>query len=177
MADPFIAQVTLFPYTFAPRGWAMCSGQLMSIAQNTALYSLIGTTYGGDGRSSMGLPNLLARSPYGAGTAPGLSPAGLGELWGAESVSLDASHIPAHNHDLYMEKEGSEVSNPTNTALGALKTGSFQKIYKKSPYTLSDSMAPGALAVSGESQPHENRQPLLAMRFCIALEGVYPSRN
>lgn len=180
MSQPYIAQITIMPYTFVPAGWAGCNGQIIAIAQQSALFAVIGTFFGGNGTSTFGLPNLQQRAPVGTGTAPGLSPWAIGEAWGTATVGLTADQIPAHTHNVLQEQELSESPSPMNNALGTLTlvpNGVQTPLYKQPPSTFDLTLSPSSLATAGNSQPHENRQPFLAMQFCIAMEGIYPSRN
>lgn len=173
MSEPFIAEIRIFAGTFAPRGWAFCNGQLLPIAQNTALFSLIGTTYGGDGRTTTALPNLEGRAPMHPGRGPGLTTRRLGELGGTETVTLTEAQMPNHNHTVWATDEAAEETAPSNTtAFGRARGGA--------PYasgTPSAVMAPQMLSEAGGSQPHNNMQPYLAINFIIALVGLYPSRG
>lgn len=172
--DPFVAEIRIFPFNFAPKGWAFCDGQLLPISQNTALFSLLGTTYGGDGKSTFGLPNLQGSTPMHPGQGPGLSLHDLGEASGSESVTLLESEIPAHSH--------SQKAN-TTTASKSLPTGnSFAKGASMIPYQAPAgaplvTMAGQAITPAGGDQPHNNMQPYLTLNFCIALQGVYPPRT
>ena len=171
MADPFIAEVRIFSFNFVPRGWATCDGQVLPLAQNTALFSLLGTTYGGNGRSTFALPNLAGSFAIGAGQGPGLTNRNLGEQGGAATVTLTSAQMPTHTHAL-MATPYETTNNPAGTALANTATGAaYHALGKMS------AMAPQALAVQGNSLPHENRQPALAMTFCIAMQGIYPSRS
>lgn len=176
MSEPFIAQVTIFPYTFAPRNWASCNGQLISIAQNTALFSLIGTFYGGDGHSTFALPNLQGRAAVNQGGGPGLSYYPIGGATGVAELSLNEAAIPSHTHRSVMEKELSDTNLPTGNYLGLAFVGGLKKAYKTNPGSTVP-MSGEMVADAGQSQAHENRQPHLAMQFCIAMQGIYPSRN
>jgi microcystin-dependent protein len=175
MASPFIAEITLFAGNFAPRGWAFCNGQLISIAQNTALFSLLGTTYGGNGTTTFGLPDLQGRLPMHPGTGPGLSNRVLGEKAGAETVTLTASQMPAHTHTVNIGAGGvADHANPVGRYPATPASGT--------PYagTGGAQMAPGSgatLASSGGGLPHSNLMPSLCVNFIIAVQGVYPSRN
>lgn len=173
MADPFVAEIRIFPFNFAPTGWAFCNGQIMPISQNTALFSLLGTTYGGDGRSTFALPNLQSNAPMHPGQGPGLSLHNLGETGGSETVSLLESEIPAHSHALLadlLDIADTNVASPT--ASFALSSGGT--LYQAaSNATLSDQ----ALAPAGGDQPHNNMMPYLTLNFCIALQGVFPPRT
>jgi microcystin-dependent protein len=173
MADPFVAEIRIFPFNFAPKGWAFCDGQLMPLAQNTALFSLLGTAYGGDGKSNFALPGLQARAPMHRGDGPGLSPRVLGETGGWETVTLVASELPVHAHAL------SGSSNPATTMdpAGALPAAVSGKLYRPSFGSGPVSMAPESVPPAGGGQPHNNMQPYLTLNFCIALQGVYPPRS
>lgn len=168
MSEPFLGEIRMFGGNFAPRGWAFCDGQLLPIAQNTALFSLLGTTYGGDGQSTFGLPDLRGRFPMHEGQGPGLTPRSLGAVAGAEAVTLIASQMPAHNHTVGASTGEANDVIPTN---GYLAAGNQ---YSASANT---SLNPAALGVAGGSQPHDNMPPYLVVNFIIALEGIYPSRN
>jgi microcystin-dependent protein len=173
MADPFVAEIRIFPFNFAPRGWAWCNGQLMPLSQNTALFSLLGTTYGGDGKSTFALPNLQGRAPMHPGQGPGLSNRRLGELGGSETVTLTQSEMPSHGHALRAAtQDNADVNTITSTASFAGSTGGA--LYQTAPnVTLSDQ----ALAPAGGSLPHNNMQPFLTCYFCIALQGIFPPRQ
>lgn len=171
MADPFVAEIRIFPFNFAPRGWAWCDGQLLPLSQNTALFSLLGTTYGGDGKSNFALPNLQGRAPMHPGQGPGLSLHDLGEQSGSETVTLLQSEIPAHTHSLNMSSRSSDNLNPAGLALG---TGNA--IYSTAP-SPQVSMAGATLAPVGGDQPHNNMMPYLTFYFNIALQGVFPPRG
>src|SRR5918994_5533558 len=157
MSDPFLGEIRLFPYTFAPRGWALCNGQILSIAQNTALFALIGTIYGGNGQTTFALPDLRGRVAVSSGQGPGLSTYAVGEMGGAESVSLAESQMPAHHHQMVVNGSSSTSNSPTNRYLGRATTG---KTYAGT--TSGTTMNPNAIARTGGSQPHENRPPHLA---------------
>jgi microcystin-dependent protein len=170
MADPFVAEIRIFPFNFAPKGWAWCDGQLLPLSQNTALFSLLGTTYGGNGKSNFALPDLQGRAPMHPGQGPGLSLHDLGETGGSETVTLLESEIPAHSHGLSMSVRPSDNLNPAGLALG---TGN--NIY--APVASTTAMSPNALPPAGGDQPHNNMQPYLTFYFCIALQGVFPPRT
>jgi microcystin-dependent protein len=159
----------MFAGNFAPKGWALCNGQLMPIAQNTALFSILGTTYGGDGVTTFGLPDLRGRVPLHPGTGPGLSPRQLGESDGLESVTLVTNQIPAHNHGLLAAAEPPVGRDPTNSSL------SQAQIYTTKPPTVY--LQNASIGSTGGSQPHDNMQPFLGINFIIALEGIYPPRD
>lgn len=180
MSEPFVAEVRIWANNFAPRGWAFCNGQLMPIAQNTALFSLLGTTYGGDGKTSFGLPDLAGRAPMQAGQGPGLTARSLGESGGSDVVTLLETEMPAHVHALTGRNEPGDQSTPQagdNLALDNRRGSPEENIsYLNNTPTARVAMSPQQLAPSGGSQAHENRQPFLALNFCIALEGVFPQR-
>jgi microcystin-dependent protein len=172
MSEPFIAEIRVLPYNFPPRGWAFCDGQLLPIAQNTALFSLLGTTYGGNGQTTFALPNLRGRMAMGSGSGPGLTPRALGEVVGQESVTLLSTEMPSHSHSLMGGASGLTAS-PANAAMAPPVTGA--SAYRIPGPTVA--MAGDSIGPSGGGQPHENRQPYLGLNFCIALQGIYPSRN
>jgi microcystin-dependent protein len=174
MADPFVAEIRIFPFNFAPKGWAWCDGQLMPISQNTALFSLLGTTYGGDGKSTFALPNLEGSAPMHPGQGPGLSLHDLGETGGSETVTLLESEIPSHSHALNgLAAVGNRTTPVANTI--ARVTGATP--YLPPAGAALAGMAPQALAPAGGDQPHNNMQPYLTFYFNIALQGVFPPRT
>ena len=173
MADPFVAEIRIFPFNFAPRGWAWCDGQLLPISQNTALFSLVGTIYGGDGKSTFALPDLQGRAPLQPGQGPGLSPRDLGEAGGSETVTLLASEIPAHTHSLRADAaDPADTNVPGPSASYGASTGGT--LYQPSANT---ALADAALSPTGGGQPHNNMQPYLTLYFNIALQGVFPPRS
>ena len=178
MADPFVAEIRIFPFNFAPKGWAFCDGQLMPISQNTALFSLLGTTYGGDGKSTFALPNLQGSAAMHPGQGPGLSLRDLGEIGGVESVTLLSSEMPAHAHTFGHAFAGDANSqSPENNIWSQTPTGrggAGIALYEGAPPT--GKMNQLALSVTGGSLPHNNLQPYLILNFCIALQGVFPPR-
>jgi microcystin-dependent protein len=171
MADPFVAEIRIFPFNFAPRGWAWCDGQLLPLSQNTALFSLLGTTYGGNGKSNFALPDLQGRAPMHPGQGPGLSLHDLGETGGSETVSLLESEIPAHSHALRGSNLVSDSPAPSDNTLAR-----FPNAYRTSPPGVVD-MAAESLPPAGGDQPHNNMMPFLTFYFCIALQGVFPPRG
>jgi microcystin-dependent protein len=172
MADPFVAEIRIFPFSFAPKGWAFCNGQLMPLSQNTALFSLLGTTYGGDGKSTFALPDLQGRAPMHPGQGPGLSLHDLGETGGSETVALLQSEMPVHNHQLRASSDpGDNVIPSPATSLAGSVGGA---IYNDGPQ---GAMANNALAPQGGDQPHNNMMPYLTYNFNIALQGVFPPRG
>lgn len=173
MADPFVAEIRIFPFNFAPRGWAWCNGQLLPLSQNTALFSLLGTTYGGNGKSNFALPDLQGRAPMHPGQGPGLSLHDLGETGGSETVTLLESEIPSHSHSLNFVNSTATSTIPANANF-ANSPQPNASVYTNS--TLNRKSA-GKLAATGGSLPHNNLQPYLTFYFCIALQGVFPPRT
>jgi microcystin-dependent protein len=167
VSEPILGSIMLFAGNFAPRGWALCEGQILPISQNTALFSILGTTYGGDGTSNFALPDLRGRAPVGWGQGPGLSDYVIGETGGAEDVTLLETEIPAHTHN-QPATAGAETTNRPNAAIPA-EGGVYA--------ATSDGSQFAATTSAGGGQPHENRTPYLAMTYVIALEGIFPSRN
>ncbi len=170
MSEPFIAEVRIFGFHFAPRGWAFCNGQLLPISQNTALFSLVGTTYGGDGKTTFALPNLQGRASMHPGRGPGLTARRLGENGGSETVTLTTMQMPSHSHALTGSDERGDATSPQNNYLG---TGT--DMYAPEPP--GSTLSPPALPPAGGNQPHNNIQPSLSLNYCIALVGLYPSRG
>jgi len=172
--DPFVAEIRIFPFNFAPKGWAWCDGQLLPISQNTALFSLLGTTYGGNGKSNFALPDLQGRAPMHPGQGPGLSLHDLGESSGTETVTLLESEIPAHSHAMNASSDAADNNVPTNMMM-AKPPGRGNNMYTTATTPVVN-MNPGAIAPAGGSLPHNNMQPYLTFYFCIALQGVFPPR-
>ncbi len=195
MSEPFIGQLMTVPYNFPPRGWAFCQGQILSIAQNTALFSLLGTTYGGNGQTTFALPDLRGRVPIGAGQGPGLSPRTLGEMSGAENTTLITTQMPAHVHQSptvtmnAVNVKASEQAPQAGAFLGrgvdtAPMPDSIPEIYVPAasgsgatPIPLGGVNVAANTGVAGGSQPFSIMQPYLVLNPCIALEGIFPSRN
>jgi microcystin-dependent protein len=191
--DSFLSTILIWPPNFAPTGWALCAGQLMSISQNTALFSLLGTTYGGDGVSTFGLPDLQGRIPVGAGQGRGLSPYVLGQTGGAEGVTLTVGSLAPHTHTA--TSSGLSANVPAVTSIGTTNQASpsvtlaapvdagRNPINIYSAATPNQSLASGtvtgsvSVASAGGGQPHENRQPYLSVNYIIALQGIFPSRG
>lgn len=173
MADPFVAEIRIFPFNFAPRGWAWCDGQLLPLSQNTALFSLLGTTYGGNGKSNFALPDLQGRAPMHPGQGPGLSLHDLGETGGSDTVSLLESEIPNHAHAVRGTNNDADRRTPAGMSLGKPPRGTPYFSGAASLVSMSDS----TLAPAGGDQPHNNLMPYLTFYFCIALQGVYPPRT
>ena len=172
MADPFVAEIRIFPFNFAPKGWAFCNGQLLPISQNTALFSLLGTTYGGDGKSTFGLPDMQGNAPMHPGQGGGLSLHDLGEMSGSETVSLLQSEMPSHSHALNASQGDGTERTPANQLLA---TGIGISQYQM-PGPTAAALSWNAVAPAGGNQPHNNMQPYLTLNFCIALQGVFPPR-
>jgi microcystin-dependent protein len=176
MADPFVAEIRIFPFNFAPKGWAWCDGQLLPLSQNTALFSLLGTTYGGNGKSNFALPDLQGRVPMHPGQGPGLSLHDLGETGGSETVTLLESEIPVHSHAVFASTNAADeegTKQPVGATPGA-QQGSNQ-LY--TAFANPASFNAQALTPAGGDQPHNNLQPFLTCYFCIALQGVFPPRG
>jgi microcystin-dependent protein len=172
MADPFVAEIRIFPFNFAPKGWAWCDGQLLPLSQNTALFSLLGTTYGGNGKSNFALPDLQGRAPMHPGQGPGLSLHDLGETGGSETVTLLESEIPVHTHAFRANNAISDSPVPGGNSLSR-----FTNAYQTTTNASLIAMAPESLPPAGGDQPHNNLQPYLTFYFNIALQGVFPPRT
>ena len=181
MSEPFIAEIRIFAGNFAPRGWAFCNGQLLPIAQNTALFSLIGTTYGGDGRTTTGLPNLQGRAPMHPGRGPGLSSRRLGERGGSETSSLSTNQMPNHTHTAQASNDAATFGTPDNTHVIGRGAGRFDAFFGTANNLVDMQSAsgsiPGSLNDTGGNQVHNNLQPFLTLSFIIALVGLFPSRS
>jgi microcystin-dependent protein len=166
VSNPFLGEIRLVGSNFAPRGWAFCQGQVLSIAQNNALFALLGTTYGGNGTTTFGLPDLRGRVPVGFGQGPGLSNYAQGQAFGVEAVTLTSTQMPAHTH---------AVRASTGRATTNRPTGAYQAAGNS--YALTQDVAAAPTDQTGGGQAHENHQPSLALNFIIALQGIFPSRN
>ena len=171
MSDQYIGEIRMFGGNFAPSGWALCNGQLLNISQNTALFAIIGTFYGGNGVNTFALPNMQSRVPVHQGQGPGLSPYVIGELGGVENVTLLTQQMPAHGHGLNAVGGNAGTDQPSN---GLLAKAAAQ-VYSTAAHNTT--MSPSMIAPSGGNQPHENIQPYLCVTFIIALVGIFPSRN
>lgn len=173
--DPFVAEIRIFPFNFAPKGWAFCNGQLLPISQNTALFSLLGTTYGGDGKSTFALPNLEGSAPMHPDQGPGLSLYDLGQTGGSENVTLLESEMPAHTHSVQCKG-----TPPPSNAGTPHPAATFGRSSGGQSYTAPANLAPmnfTTIAPAGGSLPHNNMMPYLTLNFCIAMQGVFPPRG
>lgn len=170
MSDPFVAEIRIFAGNFAPKGWAMCNGQILPISQNTALFSLIGTYYGGDGKSTFALPDMLDNCAVGQGQGPGLTERVLGEMSGTQNVSLLQTEMPVHTHSISMSVRPADTLDPPGLALG---TGNAVYV----PAAAGQPLAFQGLPPAGGSLPHNNMMPYLTLNFIIALQGVFPPRG
>jgi microcystin-dependent protein len=181
MAEPFVGEIRMVGFTFAPRGWAFCAGQLMSISQNEALFALLGTTYGGDGIVTFGLPDMRGRVPIHQGQGPGLTPRVLGEISGEENHTLIVTEIASHTHAVTVSPKCSADDGSTGSPVGNVPAVPAAGATPVTAYTSSgtETMASGSgtSTPTGGSQPHDNMQPFLVANFIIALEGIFPSRN
>lgn len=175
MSDQFVAEIRIVPFNFAPRGWAFCNGQLMPISQNTALFSLLGTTYGGDGKSTFALPDLQGRAPMHPGQGPGLTLRILGEEDGAETITLLAAEMPSHSHAAAGCVGATANRRSPVGAVPARELSGVTAIYVDDA-TPAGAMAPQAATSAGGSLPHNNMQPYLVLNFVIALQGIFPPR-
>lgn len=187
MSDPFIGEIRSFGFNFAPLGWAQCAGQLLPISQNTALFSLLGTFYGGNGTTTFGLPDLRGRTATGTGQGPGLPLVSVGEQAGQETVTLLANNLPPHTHTL---ETGSNNAATTLPAVPTANTSWMSQYFDNNSHqplnmfapnppapTKPVTMAAASIGIAGSSLPHENRQPYLAIGYCIALNGIFPPRG
>ena len=173
MSEPYLGEIRIFAFNFAPSGWALCNGQILSIQQNTALFSLLGTTFGGNGTNTFALPNFQSRVPIGAGQGTGLSTRSLGEMAGQEAVTLTAAENAPHSHQALCSSSDGNSYDPAGNYWSVDAGGNPE--YGLLP--VAGSMSPAATSVAGSSHPHNNIQPYLTLNFCIALQGIYPSRN
>jgi microcystin-dependent protein len=176
MSEPFVAEIRIFAGNFAPRGWAFCDGQLLPISNNTALFSLIGTTYGGDGVTTMALPNMQGRAPMEPGRGPGLTTRRLGERLGVEDVTLNEADIPSHTHTMRAQNGAGDTATPGNAV--SLAGGGFgDRLYQTNTTDNLVDLSSEAIKPAGGGQAHTNMQPYLVMNFIIAMVGLYPSRG
>lgn len=170
--DPYLGEIRIFAGNYAPSGWALCDGTLLSVAQNSALYSIIGALYGGDGRTTFALPNFQGCAPVHQGTGPGLTPRTVGEVGGSSAITLDETQIPNHTHGVNAQLSPTG-SAPTGAVWASSAASRGPQIYSSN---IDTPMSPLALGVTGGSNPHNNMQPFLAMNFIISLEGNYPPK-
>ncbi len=175
MSDPFLAEIRIFGFNFPPRGWAQCNGQLLPISQNTALFSLLGTFYGGNGTSNFALPNLLGSAACSSGQGTGLSSRSLGQAFGSATVSLTTPQIPLHTHTFNATEPTS--SQAANTPSAGSRLGFTIKQRDFSGANVDTTLAPQMIGATGSGTPHANQQPFLVMNFCIALQGDFPQRQ
>jgi microcystin-dependent protein len=171
--DPFVAEVRIFAGNFAPKGWATCDGQILPISQNTALFSLVGINFGGDGRSTFGLPNLQGKAVMHAGSGPGLTQRSLGETGGTETVTLNVNQIPLHNHNLMAVNDAGDTNQPLNN--GFARSSGASVYSPAGPQVVA--MSAAALTPIGRGEAHNNMQPYLSLIFIIAIQGIYPPRS
>lgn len=170
MTTPYLAQIQIFSFQFAPRGWAQCNGQLLPIAQNQALFSLLGTTFGGNGTTTFALPDLRGRVPMHWGSGPGLGNVSLGQVAGTENVTLLSTNLPSHNHLAVASSLAPTVGAAANNTWATGGAASYAA-------SGNAAMNPAAIGSAGGNQPHNNMQPTLTLNICIALQGIFPSRN
>jgi microcystin-dependent protein len=176
MSDPFVGEIRIFAGNFAPRGWALCNGQLLPISQNTALFSLLGTYYGGDGKTTFALPDLQGRAPLQQGQGPGLSLYDLGQMGGEPAVTLINSELPSHSHSVSATTTPGSLPDPAGNVWAVAGVARGTNMYSATPGS-SPLMSPQALSIAGGSQPHNNMPPYLTLTFIIALQGVFPPRS
>lgn len=171
MSEPFVGQIQPFGFNFAPRGWAQCNGQLLPISGNDVLFALLGTIYGGDGRTTFGLPDLRGRAAVHAGTGPGLSSYSVGQMGGTEAVTLGTAHLPSHSHGLRARAANADQISAKGNVLATSREDTY------SPGAPDTNMASSAIQSTGGGQAHTNLQPYLTLNWCIALVGIFPSRS
>ncbi len=177
MSDQFLGEIRIMPYTFAPSGWAFCQGQLLSISQNAALFSLLGTNFGGNGTSNFGLPNLQGNVPVMAGQGPGLSSYVLGQTGGAASVTLNTNQIAGHTHNVQCLAAGGNATTPVANGFAEVTSGrGTTAMYAAAPDGTTN-LSAAAVSSAGGGQPHNNMAPYLVLNFCIAMVGIYPTRS
>jgi microcystin-dependent protein len=180
MSSPFVAEIRIFGFNFAPTGWAQCNGQLLPISQNTALFSLLGTYYGGDGKSTFALPNFEGNVPLNQGQGPGLTDRVLGETSGSASITLLSSEMPIHNHNFVGATENATTVTSSGNQLANGFTGNLQGNVQAKMYSTANSNAQmnvNAIGITGSSLPHNNMMPFITLNFCIALQGIFPPRS
>lgn len=167
MSEPFLGEIRMLGSNFPPKGWAACNGQLLPISQNTALFSLLGTQYGGDGRVTFALPNLQGSVPLGQGSGPGLTPRSIGEVDGEANVTLLTTEMPSHHHTIGVSTSAGTSTSAGGAAIGASPTPAFAQAFNLTPMN----------SVAGGDQSHNNLQPYVVVQFCIALQGIFPARS
>jgi len=177
MSEPFVGEIRMFGGNFAPRGWALCDGQLLSVSQNDALFSLLGTIYGGDGRTTFGLPDMRGRLPVHMGQGPGLSARPIGQRIGTEYVTLTSNQIPDHDHPFYGSSHNASSATISGHVYSTVPTNDLFYAPAHSDPSRNVSLYPGTISNTGGSRQHSNQMPALAVSFIIALVGIYPSRN
>jgi microcystin-dependent protein len=179
MSAPYVGEIRMVGFNFAPANWALCDGQVLAISQNTELFALIGTTYGGDGQSTFQLPDLQGRVPINQGQGPGLSPFSIGQLAGSETVALFAAQLPQHGHSLQANGNAASSANPSGDYLarGSIPSLPSGGVPVYAPASAAAAMNAGSIAGSGASQPHDNMMPFQCVNFIISLFGVFPSQN
>ncbi|WP_413989002.1 phage tail protein [Labrys okinawensis] len=184
MTEPYVGQVQLFAFNFAPRGWALCQGQILPIQQYTALFSLLGTNYGGNGQTTFGLPNLQGTAVVGVGQGPGLTDYEPGQTGGSTSVTLAYNELAPHSHNFMAASAAGTTITAAGNQLGISQLGSSKqgpsttaKVYSPNPGSATTGLAPPSISQVGGNQPHNNMQPYLVLNYCIALSGIFPARN
>lgn len=182
MADQFVAEIRIFPFNFAPTGWAMCNGQLLPISQNTALFSLLGTTYGGDGKSTFALPDLQGNAPIQQGQGAGLSDYFLGQASGSDTITLLDTEMPMHNHSFSATTSQGTTQSSSGSQLaegfaGSKGASSLANCYSTHANLATTALSFMSLSVAGSSFPHNNMMPYLTLNYCIAMQGIFPPRS
>ena len=177
MSNLYLGQLLLVPYNFSPQGWIFANGQILPISQNTALFSLLGTTYGGDGKSTFALPDLRGRIPIGSGQGPGLQLYDLGETSGSETVTLLSNEMPMHNHNLTAFATGNNIGSPVGHVLSHIGISDGAAAYGASTATLNDTLTSTIVWPAGSNLPHDNMMPYLTLNWVIARQGVFPTRS
>ena len=175
MTQPFIGQIQPFGFNFAPLGWALCNGQLMSIQQNTALFALLGTSYGGNGTTTFALPDLRGRAPYAQGQGPGLPNYTIGQVFGATATTLTVGQMPTHTHQLTASSSTDTRNSPAGALFATFAAG--VGVYTPAGAPADTPMAANAIGTAGGSQPVPTQSPALSMNWCVAMQGIFPSRN
>jgi microcystin-dependent protein len=180
MSQPFLGQITVYPYSFPPMGWMDCAGQILPISQYTALFSLLGTQFGGNGTSNFALPNLQGTVPVGQGQLTGGSNYTMGETGGVEAVTVTSSTMPSHTHTLAATTAKGSINAPAGDLFGQALEGNPASGHKGDIYNTASPdtpLTPNSITLAGNNQPHNNIQPFLALRYCIAISGIFPTRN